>query len=927
MFGPGEDFRLLGDFGSLQIIEEVEEDSELTPTPIPTSHEWFENYIENLKFSNTSVSKVEELSTSIGGLISESTELFEKRTVWGDGRLRKGMVVGSIQSGKTASMMGVIGKCLDQETKIIVLLSGTKTSLWHQTLLRFYDELDLIENRKLSSKLRLILPREYVVNSLPTITYSNQEKSIRDTLSKTGKCLIFVIPKHKDHIIDVASVLHRAINASPPKNRHLLVIDDESDDASILDAGKTKSTPYAITRLWSGTDESVNFDRTANDFLYATYLAYTATPQANILQVETNPLAPTDFIFRIETPGDSDSSIAYFEPEGIRKYYTGGDIFYEQDFSDYPEKTNFCQELFVTESGDVDLSNGLRAYIVGAAIHLIQSNKIYSELPDFYDNFEEAKKNQVNPFSMVFHPSAETPEHFEGKQQIVYWLNNGANIGFTYDPNNENNQDIDLIKFKKHFYENEEQWKTEIESFESTIEFCNSKFVGGDYESIEGDWSRISTVILNEIIPNIKIRVINSKAGGESRPRFLPEKIKKIFSNTPDKLSIFVAGNVLSRGLTIEGLAVSVFAREAHIPAADTQMQMQRWFGYRGNILPLCRIFVHPRQLDLFMKYHQSDKSLKERISKIENIVDQKLEDLPYILEGDDYLSTSKTATTKLPLRPASYIQFGIIEENPDLRKSNLEKVREFLKNNIFNEIKIANQTKGYVSQESMASANIADLLDSLEFSRHRPSIEHPDYNRWEEYANTYSSSGLVKKIDSSGEPLLGTQRCPYTVSAFLRFWDHVSSPENSLKEDLYIWPEATMWRDRFTSPPEFFVSLRSGSKEQLAFDTSGGEIFVNAVKRSRSTNSRHLVNNVWGTASGSANQFDDKLFDYHYSGIRPVPKNAPGFPGIPDKYRPSNHPGQLAIYFIEQDDGSIDLGFGIAIPSGSPEHIRSMRG
>ena len=122
------------------------------------------------------------------------------------------------------------------------------------------------------------------------------------------------------------------------------------------------------------------------------------------------------------------------------------------------------------------------------------------------------------------------------------------------------------------------------------------------------------------------------------------------------------------------------FARESLIPAADTQMQMQRWFGYRGNILPLCRIFVHSEQLKLFRQYHQSDKSLKERISKIDNLVDQKLEDLPYILEGDDYLSTAKTATTKLPLRPAKYIQFGIIEENPEIRKYNLNKIENFYK-------------------------------------------------------------------------------------------------------------------------------------------------------------------------------------------------------------------------------------------------------
>ena len=61
MFGPGEEFRVLGDFGSLQITRE---DSGSTNSPIPISHEWFENYIDNLQFSDTSVSKVKELSNS-----------------------------------------------------------------------------------------------------------------------------------------------------------------------------------------------------------------------------------------------------------------------------------------------------------------------------------------------------------------------------------------------------------------------------------------------------------------------------------------------------------------------------------------------------------------------------------------------------------------------------------------------------------------------------------------------------------------------------------------------------------------------------------------------------------------------------------------------------------------------------------------------
>jgi hypothetical protein len=53
---------------------------------------------------------------------------------------------------------------------------------------------------------------------------------------------------------------------------------------------------------------------------------------------------------------------------------------------------------------------------------------------------------------------------------------------------------------------------------------------------------------------------------------------------------LVVGGNVLSRGLTIEGLMVSYFLRTAS--AYDTLMQMGRWFGYRPGYLDLSRIWM-----------------------------------------------------------------------------------------------------------------------------------------------------------------------------------------------------------------------------------------------------------------------------------------------------------------------------------------------
>jgi hypothetical protein len=57
---------------------------------------------------------------------------------------------------------------------------------------------------------------------------------------------------------------------------------------------------------------------------------------------------------------------------------------------------------------------------------------------------------------------------------------------------------------------------------------------------------------------------------------------------------IAVGGNTLSRGLTLEGLVVSVFVRSADM--YDTLLQMGRWFGYRPGYADLPRIWM-PAQM------------------------------------------------------------------------------------------------------------------------------------------------------------------------------------------------------------------------------------------------------------------------------------------------------------------------------------------
>ena len=62
------------------------------------------------------------------------------------------------------------------------------------------------------------------------------------------------------------------------------------------------------------------------------------------------------------------------------------------------------------------------------------------------------------------------------------------------------------------------------------------------------------------------------------------------YKRDPSLKVVVVGGNRLSRGLTLEGLLVSYYVRRAN--AYDTLMQMGRWFGYREGYGDLTRIYT-----------------------------------------------------------------------------------------------------------------------------------------------------------------------------------------------------------------------------------------------------------------------------------------------------------------------------------------------
>jgi hypothetical protein len=94
------------------------------------------------------------------------------------------------------------------------------------------------------------------------------------------------------------------------------------------------------------------------------------------------------------------------------------------------------------------------------------------------------------------------------------------------------------------------------------------------------NWEELLQQISLSVEP-ISVRIVNSETN--------KSEWDKVYDQASARI-IAVGGDVLSRGLTLEGLSTSYFYRRSF--AYDTLMQMGRWFGYRDGYLDLCRLWI-----------------------------------------------------------------------------------------------------------------------------------------------------------------------------------------------------------------------------------------------------------------------------------------------------------------------------------------------
>lgn len=874
---------------------------------------------------------------------------------FGASRVRTGIVVGSVQSGKTASMLAVAALLLDQGIDILVVLAGTRVSLWLQTYERLLEQLDgsdLYSAWTRSSARALVPQPEDVLASSDRVDPSKYLQGARNKVRSAlqgGKPVIFVVPKEDDHLLALGRFLEthtgQALDKDRPKATTMVVLDDEADDASVLDSADSgKITPKFIQQLWASPK---SLPATRNDRLFATYVAYTATPQANYLQRTHNPLAPRSFHAALRVPSDkgqiSPRTVTYAEEAGLKAYYTGGEFYYER-FLGLP--TDPCIAYPFPQSEDPDaidtapaaeaveairwqmIGDALRSYLVAAATRLILSGR--SLAPDIAQPLPREELDALLPpvHSMLYHPSALKDDQFAGAADIVRW-SRGVVAGSNRHIHEEFEWDaglhLDVTGLTRRLVEEESLWEMWLDRFKRSAAGL-STVPGQSHGTLPSlTWVEVKSVLKTAIFPSVKVRVLNSDPRANDRPQFSPQcDASGLFLPPRDLLTIFVAGNVLSRGLTIEGLCTSLFLRSAKEPAADTQMQMQRWFGYRGSHFAFCRVFAFADQLNLFRRYHSNDQAMKSEI--LAHMEDRRQSVIgALVLQGDAFKATSKVESLRVPLHPGPTPSVRLLEPpTGGAYMDNLLLLNELLQQEDWEYLEHPEGTRrGLIKSKPISMLEVASLLERLRYSSHDPDLTLELSKRWaslqkvlcwpEPLFRPPGKQSLPMVVDPSG--------CPYSIAAYLRLW-HAALGRPNTPGLMPTDSPSTPWNmvDHLTVP-RFYVGVRFGAEsgsKLLRFKGSP----IPTMRRGFAEGRDDLLATLWGSRNPTERWLGDQMFDYHFHKTQGGPRLLSD-----DSWRPRGHPGLLLFHVVSgAPAGGETVALGLAIPHGGPDHVAALR-
>ena len=488
---------------------------------------------------------------------------------------RRGLIIGEVQSGKTANYTALCAKATDVGYKIIIVLTGMLEDLRRQTQARLDLEFAGRESQNFLSK-DVTLKNNFIgvahyghEKEIPQFTSVNADfqSATLDNLSLSLKSLngtvLFVIKKNKRILENLIAWLKRSIEFGKDKIQYpLLLLDDEADNASI-NTHNPEVDPTAINNC---------IRKILDMFNQTTYIGVTATPFANIFinpfdeqGMINDDLFPRDFICALNVPDNYIGSDAIFDG----KYRN---VLVPITPDDSPDV-----ELYFPKKHTINLQvNGLPKSLCEAMDYFLLVNAV-----------RDLRGDLKTHRTMLIHVSRFTHVH----EQIYSLINTRLHKIVN-----------DLRAYSALTVEEAEKESTCIKNLHEVFDKYGLEKISGV------SWERILRNNLRRAVEPVEVGLRNST-----------QEHSFSYEQNPDGLRIIaIGGNSFTRGLTLEGLCVTYFYRNSS--AYDTLMQMGRWFGYRPNYEDLCRLWTTREIIDWYGYISKVSNELKNEIKLMERL-------------------------------------------------------------------------------------------------------------------------------------------------------------------------------------------------------------------------------------------------------------------------------------------------------------------
>lgn len=488
----------------------------------------------------------------------------------------RGLSVGYIQSGKTTHYTVLGAKAADAGYKLIIVLTGMFKSLRYQVQLSLDKELVGLVNGVSAGVGRPLPNYEWCTFTKSDLQYGDFNPGNASTAALNGKNpILLVIKKNGDVLKKLIEWLTKT-NENTRRNIPCLIIDDEADQASVNTGGNRCNRPIDWDPGKVFIEESPSIingliRQLLNLFSKKSYVAYTATPFANVLIDHTGKdadvgkdLYPRSFI------------IALPRPNG---YYGAEEIFGTVDGTkkglniiiDVPESE--VRQLVPAKRAEVEsfqpiIPNTLRQAILDYV--LVGAAMIY-------------RLGDKEPSSMLIHTSYRTTI----QQRLAKLV------------------EEQLLKIRYEWFHLRQS---------SSLRVLLQQRWDREFRTFTRSWN------INYDIGFEKLK--------ESISIFLEEvKILQLHSNSSDEVeyekvsnlkAIIIGGNRLSRGLALQGVLISYFVRLSSKYSYDTLMQMGRWFGFRERYVDLTRIYTTPFLKKMFQELSIVEEELRREIARYE---------------------------------------------------------------------------------------------------------------------------------------------------------------------------------------------------------------------------------------------------------------------------------------------------------------------